>query len=691
MNIMELKISVVIPSYNPDLKTLAECLKAIQDSNFKPLEVILVDDGSLIDYPEEIRACCKIIKNQKNMGPACARNIGAKQAKGNILFFLDSDVKIANSTFNKIAEKFNNADIAAVQTIYSKLTPVKNFLSQYQNLYQHYNFKGIRQEYLCRLSSYAVAVKKDVFFEVGGFPEFVKNASIEDGLLGMALYSQGYRILLAGDIQVEHLAYFDIRKLLSRMFILGRDAIIHSRTGKNKRTELSKTHHRANQIVAILLSPLILVALMTAVLAIGKMFALLFISAFLLINAGFFIFLYKLKGIPFMLKSIIMYYLACLAIFLGFLKGINYSIMKYAPYIKKSLKLFNKHNILPEYITFFVTNKCNASCEHCFYWKELNAPIKELSIDEIEKISRTIGNFSFLILTGGEPFLRDDLAEILKIFYKTNNLRKMSIMTNGSMPDKVSRVIKDILEECTDLYITLFVSLDEIEDRHDRIRGVEGIYKNALETIMGLKETQAVYPRLSLGVALVYTSYNQEKIADIYRHIKININPDTINCTFVRGDIKNKLLKTRNIDNFIKLQEIIKSDLIHNDSKGVFYPIIGKIVKACKFESISQLVRIVKEDKYCFPCYAGKINAVIYPNGDVFPCELLNEKMGNLRENDYNFKKIWFSKRSGQIRKRIKKTKCYCTHGCNLLPNIMFNFSFSAKVIKNYLRLVFKI
>jgi glycosyltransferase involved in cell wall biosynthesis len=318
---MELQISVVIPSYNPNLNTLTECLKAVQDSNFKPLEVILVDDGSLIDYPEEIKTYCKIIKNKINMGPAYTRNIGAKEAKGNILFFLDADVKITNDTFSKVVEKFSNADIEAVQTIYSKSTPVKNYLSQYQNLYQHYNFNNIKQKYLCRLSTYAVAVKKDVFFEVGGFPEFVKNASIEDGLLGMALYSKGYRILLAKDIQVEHLAYFDMKRLLNRMFVMGRNAIEHFGVQKQKKMELSKTPHTLNRIVTILLSPLILLFLMIIMLPISKIIVLLFILVFLLINADFFIFVYKDKGMLFMLKSIIIYYLVCLSIFLGFLKG----------------------------------------------------------------------------------------------------------------------------------------------------------------------------------------------------------------------------------------------------------------------------------------------------------------------------------------------------------------------------------
>ena len=173
--------------------------------------------------------------------------------------------------------------------------------------------------------------------------------------------------------------------------------------------------------------------------------------------------------------------------------------MRYARYIKKSIKLFNKNNIMPEYVTFFVTNKCNARCKHCFYWKELNSQLDELKLDEINKISKTMDDFLFLILTGGEPFLRDDLAEIVKIFYKNNNVRKMNIITNGKLPDKILDITKMVMTECPDLYSALFVSLDDIGDNHDRIRGVKGIYKNALETVSHLKKIQAVYPKLSLG------------------------------------------------------------------------------------------------------------------------------------------------------------------------------------------------
>lgn len=365
--------------------------------------------------------------------------------------------------------------------------------------------------------------------------------------------------------------------------------------------------------------------------------------------------------------------------------------MRYFSHIKKGIKLFYKRKIMPEYVTFFVTNRCNARCKHCFYWKDLNSHIKELKLDEIKKISKSMSNFLFLSITGGEPFLRNDILEIVELFYKNNNVRKMNILTNGSLPEKILKVIKQIKEKCPELYLTLFVSIDNLEKKHDKLRGFTGIYKKALKTINNLKELQKKYTKLSLGVAMTYSSFNEKDIIDIYNHIKIKFKPDTINCSYVRGDPKEKTAKNCNIKNFIKLQKIIKKDLISKKIKGVYDSVIANIVAAAKFEVSSQLIKTVKENRNLFPCYAGKINVVIYPNGDISPCEILKDKMGNLREEDYNFKKIWFSRKSCNIRKKIKKIKCYCTHECNMLPNILYNPKFLFKIIKNYLRLVFSL
>ncbi|MBI4844294.1 MAG: radical SAM protein [Nitrospirae bacterium] len=358
--------------------------------------------------------------------------------------------------------------------------------------------------------------------------------------------------------------------------------------------------------------------------------------------------------------------------------------------IKKSGKLFSKKGIMPEYITFFVTNRCNARCGHCFYWKELETEKNELSLAEIENFSTSMDDFLFLILTGGEPFLRKDLAEIAEVFYKNNNVRKMNIITNGLLTERIISVMEDMTERCPDFYISLFVSIDEIGERHDAIRGVKGIYEKAAKTIEKLKKLKKSKPKLTVGAAMTYSYLNEGRILETYRQIKDELKPDTINCSFVRGDTKSGDARACGIENYVRLQEIFRKDLIEKNVKGVSDPLLANLVAAAKFESTSQLIKTVKEDRYLFPCFAGSINAVIYPEGDVFPCELLDEKMGNLRESGLDFRKVWFSKRADEVREKIKKTRCFCTHECNLLPNVIFNPRFMPSILTNYVRLLAK-
>lgn len=319
----ELRISVIIPSYNPDKEKILKCIGAVNSSSFKPLEVILVDDGSTIDYLDKVRPYCLVLKNESRLGPASARNKGAELAKGDILLFIDTDVKIGQDTLGKISEKFYDRDIIAIQTLYSKYTEISNFITQYQNLYQHYNFKIIRSEYLSTLSSYCIAIRRKEFFEMGGFDHGIRNAAWEDVALGFELYDRGYKILLAKDITVEHLHYFNLRKLLHRMYIMGRDKIACvARNSKTIKMDLSKTYHPKNLIASILISPLILLMPMIAVLPFVWLGSLSLILIFLLVNFNFFFFIYKNKGKLFMLKSIIIYYLVSLSIFFGLLKGV---------------------------------------------------------------------------------------------------------------------------------------------------------------------------------------------------------------------------------------------------------------------------------------------------------------------------------------------------------------------------------
>ena len=114
----------------------------------------------------------------------------------------------------------------------------------------------------------------------------------------------------------------------------------------------------------------------------------------------------------------------------------------------------------PVSLIYFVTEACNANCPHCFV--EFKSRENELSLSEIEKISESCGNsLRNIALTGGEPFLRDDLFDIAKIWWKNSTIQSVSVTTNGSMPDRVYDFAKKCAEE--KIPVSFFFSYDFME------------------------------------------------------------------------------------------------------------------------------------------------------------------------------------------------------------------------------------
>ena len=92
---------------------------------------------------------------------------------------------------------------------------------------------------------------------------------------------------------------------------------------------------------------------------------------------------------------------------------------------------------------------------------------------------------------------------------------------------------------------------------------------------------------------------------------------------------------------------------------------------------MSLIQKIAKENKYVSPCHASSLFGVINPNGDVYPCEILDDKkIGNLVEENMDFMKIWRSKKNINIKKSIIKDKCFCTYECGLSFNIVGNYRY---------------
>src|SRR4030095_1729636 len=124
-------------------------------------------------------------------------------------------------------------------------------------------------------------------------------------------------------------------------------------------------------------------------------------------------------------------------------------------------------------VILFVTSRCNAFCQTCFYHEELNRP-GDMTFAQIEKLSRTMPAITDLWLSGGEPTLRRDVPDIIDLFVKNNGVERIIIPTNGLIKSRVFDIVDSALGHNTSIDLYLNVALDGYGETHDRIRGVPG-------------------------------------------------------------------------------------------------------------------------------------------------------------------------------------------------------------------------
>ena len=216
-------------------------------------------------------------------------------------------------------------------------------------------------------------------------------------------------------------------------------------------------------------------------------------------------------------------------------------------YYKHLYKSLIKFKQLPSYFIFYPTSRCNLKCSHCFYHDSLNKKFNELTIDELDKITKTMDPILSLILTGGEPYLRHDLDKIVQIFYENTKVPIITIPSNGWYLEKMDKQIRNMMEWCPYLTLNQQISIDGIGKDHNAIRmdkqviGGDNSFEKAIKTIEHLKELKKIYQRINIGIIITFTNENQKKFKNILKEIYSISNPDNISINLVRGDPKQKV------------------------------------------------------------------------------------------------------------------------------------------------------
>jgi MoaA/NifB/PqqE/SkfB family radical SAM enzyme len=315
----------------------------------------------------------------------------------------------------------------------------------------------------------------------------------------------------------------------------------------------------------------------------------------------------------------------------------------------------------PSFLVLFVNSICNMKCEHCFYWKSLNQP-DDLSLDEIVSLSRSMGRLESLNLSGGEPFLRKEIAEVCLQFVRGNGVRQIYVPTNGWYTEKTVSAVRAILAEKALDLIAIELSLDGMPEFHDTFRVARGSFRKAMETYDALARVQAEDPRLRIHSISTATDTNLKEIPRLTTYLYERCpRMDHHNLAIIRGDRKNPALAAPILDEYQALYQYIRR-LWAPREESRYGAVVEPMLQWAK-------LRTAREQRQVVACRAGLISAVVYANGDVGVCEL-HEPIGNLRRG--SFPEIWESPEADRLRQSIANKECHCTTEVFLWSSIVF-------------------
>ena len=199
-------------------------------------------------------------------------------------------------------------------------------------------------------------------------------------------------------------------------------------------------------------------------------------------------------------------------------------LTKKASFLKILFNLFVIQNE-PISIVHFLTNRCNARCSFCFIDFSDESIFKdELKIDEIEKLTNNLGSSLLNVnLTGGEPFARKDITEIAKLYCRNTNIQSIYITTNGSLPERIKSFCKEITNNFKHITITISISIDDIEENHDKIRKIDGLFNNCIESYKSIENLKNVEPVVAITVS--HDNYNNVYffyvLKEFYKHLHL--------------------------------------------------------------------------------------------------------------------------------------------------------------------------
>ncbi len=308
---------------------------------------------------------------------------------------------------------------------------------------------------------------------------------------------------------------------------------------------------------------------------------------------------------------------------------------------------------MPTDVSVITTYRCQMRCKMCNIWKYPSDVKKEISPRDLEKLPK----LKFANVTGGEPFQRRDLEDIISVLY--TRAKRVVISTSGWFYD---RTIK-LAEKFPDIGIR--VSIEGLSQLNDDLRGRAGGFDRGLKLLLMLRAMDIK----DIGFGITISNHNSEDMLWLYKLAK------ELKMEFATAAFHNSFYFHKD-DNQITNKEVVTGhlkELINNLLKEKDPKLWGRA-----FFNLG-LINYINGGKRMLPCEAGLANFFIEPYGDVYPCNGLEDKiwkesMGNIRDFS-SFEELWFSPQAQRVRELVS----ICPKNCWMVGT-------AAPVMKKYLK-----
>jgi MoaA/NifB/PqqE/SkfB family radical SAM enzyme len=279
-----------------------------------------------------------------------------------------------------------------------------------------------------------------------------------------------------------------------------------------------------------------------------------------------------------------------------------------------------------------VTYRCNTKCNMCYTWKYPSDPAREIRPEDLVSFPEVVR----LNITGGEPFIKEDLSEILDVVKK--KAKRVVISSNGLLTKKTL----EVMGRHPDVGIRL--SFDGVGGTHDRIRGVKGIHAKALETLKGLKELGLK----DLGIAVTISDENARDLVPLFRlaeETEVELATAILHNAYYFHKEDNVINDKALVETEIK--KLMGEYLCSSRPKNWFRAYFTRGI-------IDHMYGVERPLK----CTMAKDSFFIDPYGDVRPCNVMDFPFGNIREKP--FVEIWRSAKAEEVRRKVDACQCNC-------------------------------